>query len=88
MRHHGIRTLLRTRRFAVVVESSVLLVGVLSGLLGVGALPATAATGPTVTAISPATGPLAGGAAVTITGTGFSTMASDDTVEFGTVARR
>jgi len=38
---------------------------------------------PTVTAINPATGPAAGGTAVTITGTNF---ASGATVTFGTVA--
>lgn len=59
----------------------------------VGALPRWApviahATGstPTVTALSPQSGPSAGGATVTITGTNFSATASADTVDFGSTA--
>src|SRR5512140_1718400 len=43
----------------------------------------TTAVAPTVTAIAPAIGPLAGGTSVTITGSGFSTAAGATTVSFG-----
>jgi uncharacterized repeat protein (TIGR02543 family) len=39
---------------------------------------------PTVTGISPSSGPVMGGVSVTITGTGFSTIPGDTTVDFGT----
>lgn len=45
--------------------------------------PAEAAPAPTITAVSPATGPMAGGATVTITGTGFDPAV---TVDFGGAA--
>ena len=45
---------------------------------------ASAAPVPTVTSISPTSGPLAGGTMVTITGTGFATTGT--TVSFGTAA--
>ena len=44
----------------------------------------TPPTTPTVTAVSPNAGPPAGGTAVTITGTGFSTASGSTTVDFGT----
>jgi len=40
---------------------------------------------PAITAISPASGPEAGGTTVTITGSGFATTAADNTVTFGAV---
>ena len=40
---------------------------------------------PTVTSISPASGPAGGGTTVTINGTGFSTVAGQTTVQFGSV---
>jgi hypothetical protein len=44
----------------------------------------TSSSGPSVTSVSPNSGPLAGGTVVTITGTGFSTTGT--TVDFGSVA--
>ncbi len=66
---------------------STMVLGVVSALLTtatvlLAASPASAA-GPTVTAIAPVSGPIAGGTMVTITGTGF---ASPATVQFGAVA--
>ena len=66
---------------------STMVLGVASALLTtatvlLAASPASAA-GPTVTAIAPVSGPIAGGTMVTITGTGF---ASPATVQFGAVA--
>jgi len=42
--------------------------------------------GPTVTGLAPASGPAAGGGSVTITGTRFSTIPGDTTVQFGASA--
>ena len=44
---------------------------------------AAAAAAPTITAVSPVSGPLAGANKVTITGSGFSTTAANDVVDFG-----
>jgi hypothetical protein len=41
---------------------------------------------PTVTAVSPVAGPVSGGTLITITGTGFSTIAGDTEIEFGSAA--
>ncbi|MDH3296582.1 MAG: IPT/TIG domain-containing protein [Acidimicrobiia bacterium] len=48
--------------------------------------PAAAAGEPTVTRVSPTSGPLTAGQVVTITGTGFSTVAATGAVKFGAVA--
>ena len=55
-----------------------------TALAVVGVAPASAAGTPTITSISPTSGPLAGGSAnkITITGTNFEAVA-DDTVDFG-----
>ncbi len=45
--------------------------------------PATTTPTPTLTKVTPATGPTAGGTTVTLTGTGFSTTATATTVTFG-----
>ena len=47
---------------------------------------ATVVAAPSVTSLSPSTGPTTGGTQVTLTGTGFSTTAGATAVEFGTTA--
>ena len=50
------------------------------------AVTATVVAAPSVTSLSPSTGPTTGGTQVTLTGTGFSTTAGATAVEFGTTA--
>ncbi len=63
------------------LHATLLLAALAAGLLVTH--PVEAAPAPTVTAVSPASGPLAGGTAITITGTGFTASA---TVALGGVA--
>jgi hypothetical protein len=48
--------------------------------------PSSTPSPPTVTGVSPISGPVSGGTSVTITGTGFSTVAGDTAIDFGTVS--
>ena len=68
-------------RFGHLLRVAVILAALAAGAAGVRA--AEAAPAPTVTAVSPASGPLVGGTAITITGTGFVAGA---TVDLGGVA--
>jgi len=78
-RSGGVRALPRLRLVAFATIASLLPLGSYAFLT---AAPAAADTAPTVTAVSPDVGPVAGGTAVTITGTGF--IVGSTTVAFGT----
>jgi hypothetical protein len=61
------------------------MVALMVGLIALALVPiaAAAAPGPTVTGLSPTMGPELGGTVVTITGTGFSTVPGETSVDFG-----
>jgi hypothetical protein len=71
------------KRITKVLSAGVLTCGLASAISFAGAGAASATGLPTVTGVSPNTGPASGGTVVTITGTNFGSAGSSDTVNLG-----
>ncbi|MBW4079504.1 MAG: hypothetical protein HIU84_13565, partial [Acidobacteria bacterium] len=77
----GYRSVRSVLRSAIALGAASTLLA--TGMMFVAASPASAASPPTVTTVSPNAGPTIGNTSVTITGTGFDVAGTTYTVDFG-----